>query len=225
MLWSCGGIAQFIFLIYFQRGIYEWYWINQYVLLGIGFGMGLLWIEECFPVVRGRLIAGCVGAGVLLLACIRIVDSYHITRPVILNSDYVAACWAQTNTPPTSRFGLSWCGVFGHFADRKVVNLDGVINSYDYVGYIKRGAFAQYLLDMRINYLVSDSYVPPHVANGSYEQYKYEPLFHSAIDSNNYCVVSRADEVYRAPFIGSEKRGDTTRWVIIWKIHSQFANN
>ncbi len=188
MLFSCGAVAQVLFLILFQRGIYGWYWINQYVLLSLSFGMGVLWAEERFHDVRGRLLAGGVCGCMLLMAGLRIVQAFNITGPVILNSDYIAACWAKANTPPTSRFGLSWCGVFGHFADRPVINLDGVINSYDYVKHIKRGAFAQYLSYMHIDYLVWDAYVPPNVADGSYEHYKFEPIWHSEVDSNNVTV-------------------------------------
>jgi hypothetical protein len=56
--------------------------------------------------------------------------------------------------PPDTVFGAWWAGTLGYFSDRKIVNLDGVVNSGEYFRkYILGDSVPVYLLDGPISYV------------------------------------------------------------------------
>jgi hypothetical protein len=70
-----------------------------------------------------------------------------------------AAQWAQQNLGPAAVVGLRDAGVFGYFSKTKTINLDGLINGYDYQEAILNGELASYMETRDIRYL-ADAYVP-----------------------------------------------------------------
>jgi hypothetical protein len=65
------------------------------------------------------------------------------------------AHWLNANTPPDARVGAWNAGELGYFADRTVVNLDGLVNSLDYLAFLRSGRpLTEYLDEQHIEYLV-----------------------------------------------------------------------
>jgi hypothetical protein len=57
--------------------------------------------------------------------------------------------------PADAVFGAWWAGTIGYFSDRRVVNLDGVINSGDYFrSYLRTDRVDRYILEGPIAHLV-----------------------------------------------------------------------
>ena len=63
-------------------------------------------------------------------------------------------------------------GVTGYFAHAHVINLDGLVNSPEYVSVRRSGAYADYVIANRMEYVV-EYYYPP-----------YEQLWHPTDDSD-----------------------------------------
>jgi hypothetical protein len=72
---------------------------------------------------------------------------------------YAAAVWARGNTPPNTVFALGDAGVFGYFSERPTINLDGLINSYEYQHYVREGRVMDFLRDRHLTY-VADAFAP-----------------------------------------------------------------
>jgi hypothetical protein len=72
---------------------------------------------------------------------------------------FAAAVWARDNTPPDTVFALGDAGVFGYFSERPTINLDGLINSYEYQLYVREGRVMDFLRARRVAY-IADSYAP-----------------------------------------------------------------
>ena len=67
-------------------------------------------------------------AGFLLTA--RQVTDPHLRS--LQEGDRAAALWVRDNTPPDTRVASWDAGIIGYFSDRPVVNLDGVVNSFEW---------------------------------------------------------------------------------------------
>lgn len=66
-----------------------------------------------------------------------------------------AARYLAKTFPEGTVFGAWWAGNLGYFSDRRVVNLDGVINSREYLErYLKTDTVERYILHGPIEYLV-----------------------------------------------------------------------
>jgi hypothetical protein len=72
---------------------------------------------------------------------------------------YAAAAWARLNTPPDTVFALRDAGVFGYFSDRRTINLDGLINSYEYQREVRDGRIMDFLRRRGVRF-VADAYAP-----------------------------------------------------------------
>jgi len=72
---------------------------------------------------------------------------------------FTAAQWARANTPAGTVFALRDAGIFGYFSDRPTINLDGLINSYEYQQYVRDGRLMDFLRERRVKY-VADTFAP-----------------------------------------------------------------
>ena len=81
-----------------------------------------------------------------------------LTRPPeqsFRKSRYDGARFIHDNFDERAVFGSWWAGTLGYFSDRRVVNLDGVINSADYFRrYLKQDKVHLYITDGPITHLV-----------------------------------------------------------------------
>lgn len=66
-----------------------------------------------------------------------------------------AALWARRNLPPDAVVGMTDCGLFGYFSERRTVNLDGVINGYEYQEALQQGRLREYLDRCHMTYLAA----------------------------------------------------------------------
>jgi hypothetical protein len=72
---------------------------------------------------------------------------------------YAAAAWARSKTPSDTVFALRDAGVFGYFSDRRTINLDGLMNSYEYQREVREGRLMDFLRRRGVKY-VADAYAP-----------------------------------------------------------------
>jgi hypothetical protein len=70
-------------------------------------------------------------------------------------ASYVGSQWANENLPPDAVIGVWDSGVLGYFCKARVINLDGLINSRDFLERVKKGELEQFLADHHVNYLAN----------------------------------------------------------------------
>jgi len=78
-----------------------------------------------------------------------------------LDPGYELAEWLNRNISDQDRVGMFDAGVTGYFARAHVVNLDGLVNSPEYLSVLRTGRFAQYVIDNRMEYVIT-YYSPPY---------------------------------------------------------------
>jgi hypothetical protein len=64
-----------------------------------------------------------------------------------------AAHWINANLPENSQVGAWNAGVLGYFSEHPVVNLDGLINNFDLLPYLKDRKIADYIRQKRLTHI------------------------------------------------------------------------
>ena len=164
VLWTSVGLwGNTLYDVFFVPwGVFSWY----FALFPLLLMLGCAWIgKELLGQIRklaghrlaifGKLAkAGVVGITLVGLSLVTVrwivrnLQSSTGIRPT-----YSAAVWASQNLPADAVVGMMDCGVFGYFSQRRVVNLDGLINGYEYQHYFSSGRLIEYLDNLNVRYL------------------------------------------------------------------------
>jgi hypothetical protein len=157
-------------------------------------------------------IGGLIAVGILSYG-LRMTVSGRL--PTWQTVSYEAALWAREHTNPSDVFALKDTGNFGYFSQRRVINLDGVVNNLEYQNVLKNRELQEYFRRNHVKYLVlhgtKDEH--PHVFDRTYTS---EPV---EFRSNLYGVWSdpipleKSNEVYRATYLFK-----TNDEFVIWRI-------
>jgi hypothetical protein len=70
-------------------------------------------------------------------------------------ASYRMAQWLNRNLADTPRVGVFDSGIVGYFSDMPIVNLDGLINSVEYLQTLKSGKLEEYLARNNIRYVAN----------------------------------------------------------------------
>jgi hypothetical protein len=125
--WGGTGTLVMLFLSEFVRfSLREWY-IAPLSLWGAVFGAGLLARWAAVPKMRRLFAVVCVALGLLAGGQAWRDLSQH-GRYWFQSDQLTAARWIATNTPEDDVVGSWTAGIYGYFSQRRVVNLDGVVN-------------------------------------------------------------------------------------------------
>lgn len=144
---------------------HAWYWICEIVLVVIlgGITFELLYRnfkESLQPKQLYAIFAVC-------LVALGVYYTYHITSTIrwkVHKEDvegYLAgAKGLEATTEPGAVIGSTGGGVLGYFVkDRTIVNLDGLINSYQYFQMLKNGRANEYLDKIGMDYVYANKYI------------------------------------------------------------------
>ncbi len=106
--------------------------------------------------------------------------------------------WVSANLPADAVLGSWDAGVVGYFADQPVINLDGVVNSFDYLEASREGTQGEFLRDRDLAYLVN---------HGALVDGEDPDIHESASDLLGEGTADGLDQVHREEFTYS---GTTT---------------
>ena len=123
---------------------------------------------------------------------------------------YLAAIWAKENTPPSAVFATTDCGVFGYFSERSVIELDGLVNNFEYQNWLLERGLRDYLINKGVNYVRDYASEAPK----DYTSYSYWIRSKSDLDFYDNVDFAAKDEVYRSDIfkhLGKDKHQ------IIWR--------
>jgi hypothetical protein len=131
-------------------------------------------------------------------------------------ASYNAAVWAREHTPADTVFAMRDAGHFAFFSERRVINLDGLVNDLDYQREIAAQRVGQYLRANHVEYLVLHA-LPGRgdVLRGDYDSLALNYVSHKYNVVSDDIVVHRRDEVYRsAPYFD----GPDPAVCLIWSL-------
>lgn len=116
------------------------------------------------PVVPQRRLASIVPlvlAGLTLVQSQRVVGQWFRGAAVRYDWNlswndqmYRGAQWLSANVPEDAILGSWNSGVIAYYSKQRLINLDGLINNFDYLPYLASGRQADYIKERHIRYLV-----------------------------------------------------------------------
>lgn len=89
---------------------------------------------------------------------------------------YLAAEWARRYLPGGSVLATKDAGVLGYFSERPVVNLDGLVNNWEYQEALRLDKHVDHLRDAGVTHLVQHN-VEEHALNRPYRFWFYSALY------------------------------------------------
>ncbi|MDB6136868.1 MAG: hypothetical protein JWM59_5111 [Verrucomicrobiales bacterium] len=159
-LWL-GCLLHYGYTLFFTTwGTHQWHFASYVPLILLSGGWLLSGLES-----RARWLAVSLSVLVLLVSCAMLVFSLALKTKQHRNW-HVAAEWARNNTAPDSIFGMTDAGYFSYFSRRNTVNLDGLINGYEYQEALLGPALETYFKKCGIDYICD--YEVPASRTGSH---------------------------------------------------------
>jgi hypothetical protein len=205
-------------VLFMKWAVFSWHFVLE------GFAVCLLLPYLCSRMavfVSPALQRWAVAAAITVLAC--------AAPLVVLHSDwrsdpshswqvasYQAAKWVKTNLPADAVIAMKDAGNMGFYSDRPVVNLDGLVNSFEYQDSLKEGRFREFLRNSGVSYFAQHAFWDnPDVNSGDYVSYTFRAFSHLYDRTGGELRLKRSEEVYRSP---SYYDGPHKTVLVIWKI-------
>ncbi len=168
---ASSGIQTLSYTATAYGGAKEWYWLSQIVLTIFVFSIVIDLIIrplQKYKSIRLTFETAAIAAGayfVFMLGGFIVVNMPHGFFPA--DRPYMeVVTYLEENTPPHAVIGMTGGGNVGYFIkDRTIVNMDGLINSYDYFQILKKGEAAMYLRERGMRAVFSNTKIltyPPY---------------------------------------------------------------
>lgn len=160
-----------------------WYWISQMILLLLTLGLlleALLRIPAKKATARLTPVGDYVGIAALgVLSALFLAFIHSAVREPGDGSNHFyihRARWLEAATEPGERIAITGAGNLAYFIqDRTIVNMDGLMNTHDYLLALQSGRGAQYLADLGVDYIFGNEYILT-------ETNPYAPLLEGHLD-------------------------------------------
>ena len=158
-------ISVFQFPLQLKYAMIKWWLVENEIAVVV---ISATLVVACISYVGSRLLSSPARAAVALTALtllvglhVRQAAQFYFDDEVQLrdwnaswNDDsYLAAQWLATNTPKDARIGSWNAGVLGYYSDRRVINLDGLINNFSLLPYLQGDDIGGYIRLEHITYL------------------------------------------------------------------------
>jgi len=202
-------ILHFLFYILFTK----WEVLNYYFLF---YGVFVSLISaEFINLKKIKLIIPVFISASVIFVLLKIIS--HVDKNIESSwhaEAYNAAIWARGNTSPDEIFAMRDAGNFAYFSERRVINLDGIVNDYCYQEFLRKNKLNLYLRKNNVSYYVLyESSASPGLWKGEYD--KYEEVFTSYMymTASDKIAMAKENEVYRKSF-----NGNKNSVFIIWKM-------
>lgn len=208
---SAGIILLMIYMIFFLNWvIFSWYFITYslFVSLAVCLPVRFLFSKKNF-----RL------SGIIYLIITMIVALYwgtkafkfYLTDQKTLGGNwiiesYTAAKWVKDNSDTGDIYAMKDAGHFSYFSGRDVINLDGLVNNFDYQEVLRKKELNLYLRKNGVKYIVQHAiWNRDDINSGNYDTVSFNYISHKYSEKSDPVILKKSDEVYRsAPYYDGE---------------------
>ena len=114
-------------------------------------------------------------------------------------------------------------GHFSFFSERDVINLDGLVNDFEYQEVLKNKKLNEYLKNNNVKYLSQHAiWKRDDVIRGEYDTLEFKLISHKYSAESDPVLLLKKNEVYRsAPYYDDGNKAV----FIIWKLNHEALNN
>ena len=143
-----------------------WYWVGQmlFVTLVLAIMVEIVWRKLQASQINKTVLQAVPALAAVIMVVVFVKYSFGLCPPTVTPENeevYLGGAHGlEKYTEPGSIIGSTGGGVLGYFTqDRTIVNLDGLINSYEYYQLMKEGRASEYLDEIGLDYLYGARYV------------------------------------------------------------------
>lgn len=209
----CVGLALHALytVVYMRWAIFAWHFATFLPAGALGAALGMHALSTRLPPAALRTLLGAV----VVIAVLSLAVSVSRLGRSFTVATREAGQWVARELAPDAVLGMKDSGVFTYFAERRVINLDGVANSFEYERALCAGELERFLHERGVEYIVQHS-VPPYVRIGAYETFDQEYPCRLPGGSAARLTLRRDLEVYRGtPYPNDIGRLDQ---LFIWRL-------
>ncbi len=198
-------------VVFMRWAVFAWHFAALIPAGAIGAALLTRGAAELFP--RSLVVAGLIGLAVFQILAL----SLSLSR---LGHTFTVASreggeWVASNLPPDAVLGMKDSGIFSYFSRRRVMNLDGVANGFEFANAVCRGGIEEFVLDHGVEYIAQHS-VPQNVRRGDYESYKQRYPCGRPGGEDGELELRRELEIYRGtPYKNNAGRQEQ---LVIWRL-------
>jgi hypothetical protein len=198
-------------LVFMHWAVFAWHYALAIPVGAIALAALAREAQERLP---AALLPWAIGGAVAVVAATQAIaiSRLHLT---FTGASREAGEWVAKSLPPDAVLAMKDSGAFSYFARRRVVNLDGVVNSFEFEETLCRGELREYLARHGVAYVAQHA-VPDGVRAGDYETHLQIYGCHFAGGRDSELSFAKAREVYRStPYRSYQGAEDQ---LIIWGI-------
>ncbi len=151
---SVGILGFFAYELLFQKdadhGLYSWHF-------AVATCSASLFAASLFDAtVGGARLRSAASTALLIFGILSVIGRYALTTNVdgALADGHHAGRWIDANLPRGAVIAATDAGMIAYFGDRPTVNLDGLINDFDYQRVLRDRQVAEYLDAKAVTYIV-----------------------------------------------------------------------
>lgn len=212
---ACAILIHALHTILFMQTVWVWHFFPCYLFAVLAITAPL---ERLISTRLGDALYGWALAALVIVGTCGNLYRLTVTgtTPTWQTVSYNASLWARKNTAPTDIFALKDAGNFGYFSQRRVINLDGLVNNLEYQRVLRDQGLKSYFKENRVKYLVRHSTSEtPSLLSGNYDvdSVVYRSWLYKT--SSDPIPLKKRDEVFRETYLFPE-RDD----FVIWDISS-----
>jgi len=139
--------------LWMRWGVFTWHFALHWASMALTLPLLINRLAD-FRLEKTRFEAACAVVSILLLISAYLKFPYRIDSREWITTAYHAALWVREHTEKDAVFAMKDAGVFGYFSQRRVINLDGLVNNKEYQEALKNKKLAHYLREKNVKYLV-----------------------------------------------------------------------
>jgi hypothetical protein len=133
---------------------------------------------------------------------------------------YNAAVWTRNHTSQDKIFAMKDAGHFAFFSGREVINLDGLVNSFNYQDVLRDKKLNDYLSQNKVSYIVQHAFPGRNdIISGDYEMFSLPYISHKFGVISDPLILLKKDEIYRS---GIYNHGGKPMVLLIWKYNHSY---
>ncbi len=198
-------------VVYMRWAVMAWHFIT-FVPAG---AIALAWLTRDLAARLSRTTVVAALAVLSLLDVGALAISLSNLARTFTGAGREAGGWVATNLPPNALLAMKDSGIFSFFAQRRVMNLDGLANSFEYAQSVCDGRLEEFLASRGVEYVAQHS-VSASVQAGDYQEFTQVYSCNLPNGSDDRLVFRREREVYRGtPYANNAGRPDQ---LVIWRM-------
>ncbi|HMR39831.1 MAG TPA: glycosyltransferase family 39 protein [Ignavibacteria bacterium] len=216
---SAGNILLMLYIVFFMKWvIFPWYFSAFSIFFSFFICLIFKFILSLNFLNAGRIVFKILSAFIIIYWGSRILDIYVFETSGVSTwnvQSYMASQWVKKETESTDLFAMKDAGHFSYFSGREVINLDGLVNSFEFQEIIKNGKLNEYFKRHNLKYIAQHAiWERDDITEGDYETIEMSFISHRYSVLSDKIILQKKDEIYRSePYFDGQYR----TVFLIWK--------